>query len=92
MEIVVVERRLSEPRAVSEFTQRERCNAACFELHRVRPVRRYFSKDRTRLICIYEAPDAEAVRQANRTAGLPFDCVWTAEESLAPRGPSAQEG
>ena len=30
------------------------------------------------MICLYRAPDAEAVRKANRTAGLPFDRVWPA--------------
>jgi hypothetical protein len=30
------------------------------------------------MICEYEAPDAEAVRNVQRTASLPFERVWTA--------------
>jgi hypothetical protein len=35
------------------------------------------------MICLYQAPDAEAVRHANRMAGVPFDRVWPAQV-LAP--------
>jgi hypothetical protein len=28
------------------------------------------------MICLYEAPDAESVRQAQREAGVPFDEAW----------------
>jgi hypothetical protein len=29
------------------------------------------------MICLYAAPDAEAVRRAQSTAQMPFDGVWT---------------
>jgi hypothetical protein len=29
-----------------------------------------------RMLCFYEAPDAEAVRKAQREAAMPADCVW----------------
>ena len=35
------------------------------------------------MICLFHAPDAEAVRHANRIAGAPFDRVWPAQV-LAP--------
>lgn len=38
-------------------------------------LRSYFAKDRRRMLCLYAAPDAESVRTANRTAGLPFDNI-----------------
>jgi len=41
-------------------------------------IRSYFSKDRKRMICEYEAPDAEAVRRLQRTASMPFERIWTA--------------
>jgi hypothetical protein len=44
----------------------------------ITPLASFISRDKRRLICTYEAPDAEAVRKANETAGLPFDNVWTA--------------
>ncbi|MBZ0252845.1 MAG: DUF4242 domain-containing protein, partial [Candidatus Methylomirabilis sp.] len=46
--------------------------------HNVRLLRSYVSPDRLRMICLFEAPDAESVRIANRKAGLPVDRVWTA--------------
>ncbi len=53
------------------------------ELHRVRALQSYVSADRRRMICIFEAPDAESVRKANTTAVLQFDRVWTAESLFA---------
>ena len=50
----------------------------CFEQHSVRLVRSVLSLDGRRMICLFQAPDAESVRVANRIAGLPFDRVWTA--------------
>lgn len=35
----------------------------------------YFSDDRTRSFCVYDAPDAEAVRRAAAHNGLPVDRV-----------------
>lgn len=55
---------------------KENAAAWCLEEHRVRFVRSYFSKDRRAMFCEYDAPDAEAVRTAQRTAGMPFERVY----------------
>src|SRR5690606_41386261 len=52
--------------------------AWCLEQHAVRFVRSYFAVDRRAMLCIYRAPDAEAVRATQRQAGLPVSHVWTA--------------
>ena len=52
----------------------------CLEGHDVRWVRSYMSLDRKRRICIFEAPDADAVRVSYRSAGVKFERVWPAEE------------
>jgi hypothetical protein len=31
------------------------------------------------MFCEFEAPDAEAVREALRSAGIPFDRVWSTQ-------------
>jgi len=80
---VLVERRFDEPVAFEEILAIGERNIACFESHDARFVRSYFSTDRRRMICLYQAPDAEAVRHANRMAGVPFDRVWPAQV-LAP--------
>src|SRR5690606_4549242 len=38
------------------------------------------STDGRRVLCLYEAPDAEAVRSTQKQGGLPFDAVWAALE------------
>jgi hypothetical protein len=41
-------------------------------------MRSYLSLDRKRMVCEFEAPDAEAVRASYRSAGVAFDRVWSA--------------
>ena len=52
----------------------------CLEGHDVRWVRSYMSLDRRRRVCIFQAPDADAVRASFRSAGVKFERVWPAEE------------
>ncbi|MGN6183771.1 MAG: DUF4242 domain-containing protein [Thermoanaerobaculia bacterium] len=77
MELVVVERSFEEPVSYEEIQARENESAWCLDVHRVKFLHTYLSKDRKRMICLYEAPDAEAVRRANETGGLPFEKVYT---------------
>ena len=51
----------------------------CLDGNGVRWVRSFVSKDRRRGICIFEAPDADAVRTAYRSAGVVFERVWAAD-------------
>lgn len=75
---VIVERRFDEPQAFDEIQAQEDRFAWCLEQHRVQFIRSYFSRDRRRMICEYEAPDAETVREVQRTANMPFERIWTA--------------
>jgi len=50
----------------------------CLTAHGVRWIHSHLSAARTRMIREYEASDAEAVRLANREAGVRFDSVWPA--------------
>lgn len=76
---VIVERQFDEPAEFGDIQAREDQFAWCLEQHRVTFIRSYFSKDRRRMICEYEAPDAETVREVQRTASMPFERIWTAE-------------
>jgi hypothetical protein len=49
----------------------------------VKFARTFFSADRRRMVCLYQAPDAESVRLAQREAAMPLDAVW-AFERLGP--------
>ena len=48
----------------------------CLALRGARWMRSYVSTDGRRSVCEFEAPDAESVREAFRTAGQPFDRAW----------------
>ena len=74
---VVVERSFDEPVTIEEIQAIEDAGASCLETHEVTFVRTFFSRDRRRMICLYQAPDAEAVRMAQRNAGMPVDSVWS---------------
>jgi Nickel responsive protein SCO4226-like len=45
----------------------------------VRFLRTYFSADRRRMLCVYDAPDAESVRAAQQTIAMPVERVWPAQ-------------
>ena len=87
MSVVLVERSFPEPVAFEDFRGR---GASCLEAHRARFLRAYFSRDRLRMICLFEAPDAESVRLAQEKSGLPFDVAWTAR--VVPHGVDAPDG
>lgn len=74
--IAVVERSFETPVSFDDIQAIEDESASCLTLHRVTFLTSYFSADRRRMLCLYEAPDVESVRIANRQAGLPFDCIW----------------
>ncbi|MET0344160.1 MAG: nickel-binding protein [Polyangiales bacterium] len=79
METVIVERVFAEPIALSDVEQRMSLEHGCFTSRRVTLVRSCVSRDGKRMICVYQAPDAESVRVANQLAGAPFERVWTAD-------------
>ena len=78
MSTVVVERSFDQPVAFEDLQAIEERGAWCLEAHGVRFERTYFSRDRRRMVCVYEAPDAESVRLAQQKAGMPFADAWSA--------------
>lgn len=52
--------------------------AWCLDIHGVKHVRSYLTPDRRRMVCIFEAPDAEAVRKTAVQLGFDYDAVWPA--------------
>lgn len=76
--LVLVERFFAAPARWEEFRALQAGHADCFDLHRVRLVRSHLACDGHRMLCVFAAPDLEAVRLANRKAGLPCDAVWAA--------------
>jgi len=50
----------------------------CLELRGARWMRSYLTQEGRKAICEFEAPDAESVREAFRSAGQPYDRAWVA--------------
>jgi hypothetical protein len=73
--VAAVERSLAEP-VGPDGAHDLAAQGACCDLHQVRFLRSYLSLDRQRMLCLYEAPDVEAVRIVYRRAELRFDSVW----------------
>jgi hypothetical protein len=73
---VLVERCFAQPVTFEEIASAARAGAGCFQMHRVKYARTFFSLDRKRMLCLYEAPDTESVRIAQREAALPHDTIW----------------
>lgn len=85
---VLVERTFTAPVTLAAIQAIEDAGAWCLETHRVKFARTFFSRDGKRMLCLYRAPDAEAVRVAQREAGMPVAAVWPfrpiRREDLAP--------
>jgi uncharacterized protein DUF4242 len=78
MPIFIVERVFSPPITEAQLKASGEKLHPCLDERDVKAIRSYFSPDGTRSICVFEAADAERVREANRTAGAPFERVWQA--------------
>jgi len=75
----IVERTFAGPVSYAEVKVAEEVGTHSSNQREVRFLRSYFSSSRKRMICVYEAPDVEAVRAVNHHAGLPFERAWGAE-------------
>lgn len=78
-ETIIVERAFEAPADFDRLQAAEDAVAWCLEQHRVTFLRSYLSLDARSMICVYTAPDAEAVRETQRRAGLPVLHLWTAQ-------------
>jgi uncharacterized protein DUF4242 len=76
---VIVEQVFSEPFTDERYASFSKRLDGCLEVRSGMWRRSSLSKDKLRLICEFEAPDAESVREAFRAAGIPFERVWTAD-------------
>jgi hypothetical protein len=78
MTLVLVERAFESPREFAELRAQEDAATFCFNTHGVKYLQSFFARDRQRLVCLFDAPDAEAVRITQRVVGLPVEHVWPA--------------
>jgi hypothetical protein len=76
---IIVEQVFTEPFTDKRYAESAKALDPCLEVRSGAWRRSSFSKDKLRLTCEFEAPDAESVREAFRTAGVPFERVWAAD-------------
>jgi hypothetical protein len=87
---VLVERSFTAPVELADIQQIAQRGTWCLQAHSVRFLQTLFARDRRRMICLYEAADAESVRHVQREAGLPFELAWSARRiRYAAGGPAA---
>jgi Protein of unknown function (DUF4242) len=78
-EVVVVEQVFDPPLTDEEHGRIGKRIDACAEMRKVRWMRSYLSADRKRLVCEFESPDVQSVRDAYHTAGVALERAWGAE-------------
>lgn len=76
--LVVVERAFAEPTTFGSVNDRGTRYRWCADAYRISFQRSYFAADQRRMLCVYRAPDAEAVRHLQIQSGMPFERVWAA--------------
>lgn len=76
---LIVERTFEQPLGDDDLSAVMERLGPCLDQYGVQWVRSYLSRDRKRMICHFQAPDAESVRASNRAAEALFDQVWPAD-------------
>jgi hypothetical protein len=76
---LIMEKEFEPPLTVEEHNAEARRVDPCLVAHEVRWIRSLVSADRRRMICEFEAADADSVRMAFRSARVVFSRVWVAE-------------
>jgi hypothetical protein len=74
----MVEQAFTEPFTDEKYAAFAQKIDPCLEIRNGAWRRSSLAMDRLRMVCEFEAPDADSVREAFRVAGLPFERVWTA--------------
>jgi len=75
---IVVERVFPDPVDIAALKIAARDPDGCLARHQALYLYGYLAPDRQRMICFFEAADAESVRIANRQTGMPFERAYTA--------------
>jgi hypothetical protein len=75
---IMMEQTFETPMSDEELSVFSKRLDPCLDLRNGTWARSYLAFDRKRMVCEFEAPDAESVREALRQANVPFDRVWSA--------------
>jgi len=75
---VMVEQVFAEPFTDERYAAFAKKVDPCVEVRHGLWRRSSLAVDKLRMVCEFEAPDAESVRDAYRVAGVPYERVWSA--------------
>lgn len=89
MSLVIVETLADFPLTPEEVTDTDRRVLACLSERDATWRYSLLSRDRHRMICTFESPDAESVRESYRKGGGFFSRIWAAE-LVKPQGDPPQ--
>ena len=78
METIVLEHEFERAFDLERYREAQARNQWCLREYGVEHVRSYLTPDGLRMICIFRAPDAEAVRKLSLQLGYSYDQVWRA--------------
>ncbi|HSY25029.1 MAG TPA: nickel-binding protein [Polyangiaceae bacterium] len=76
---VLVEQQFAQPLTDEQYGTFARRLDPCIEVRHGMWRRSSISADKQRMICEFEAPDAEAVREAFRASGVDYERAWAAD-------------
>ena len=79
MALVIVETFSNDPLTPEEPTETDDRILSCLAERQGKWRYSLLSHDRLRMICTFEAPDAESVRESYRRGGGEFNRIWTGE-------------
>jgi hypothetical protein len=79
MSRIIVERNFASPQSDADMAAVANRERPCLEVYGVAWRRSLVSEDRRRMVCEYEAADAESVRRVQREAEAQFDRIWAAD-------------
>ncbi|MBW4577585.1 MAG: DUF4242 domain-containing protein [Aphanothece sp. CMT-3BRIN-NPC111] len=79
MTLIVKESSYDPPLTEAEMQEADERALPCLQERGVEWCFSWLGCDRSRMICIFEAPDAESVRESLRKAKVQFERIWAAE-------------
>jgi hypothetical protein len=79
MSRIIVERNFDTPQSDADMSLVADRERPCLGIYSVQWKRSLLSTDRRRMVCEYEAADAETVRKVQREAQAAFDRIWVAD-------------
>jgi hypothetical protein len=74
-----MERIYQDGRSPEQIDTMNQAIGPCLEVNGITHLESMVSPDRTRFICTFDAPDAQAVKRAIESSGVAYERIWPAD-------------